>query len=569
MSKILSIRLDGFTEDKPPAVFQPSPQQEEVFHHVTNYSGNILIEAVAGSGKSTVLFESMTLMQGYVDYAVYGKKNEIEAQAKIKRMREQGRIGTNIMAGTFHRFGWSAWRRVAPKAQIEGYSDYSRPGVPESAGYYKWDRIVSIMNGEEPWPGGMAPIPDSYIKPQIWTFVKKIVSMAKQRALGLNNTVVDYNDWVDIINHHGLDEDLADEFGAVTGEDLAIEGIGLAQAALKLSTFLSREVVDFDDLIYMALFRSVRVWPNDWVLVDEAQDQNPARRFLTRKMLKPMGRAIFVGDRHQSIMGFTDASVDSMDIIKREFRCKELPLSVTFRNPKKIVAMAQQWVPQIEAHESAPDGLYGVISMDTFLAIRSFGSEDAILCRNNAPLVSIAFQLIRRGISCYVEGRSIGDEILNLANRWKVGNLQLLKERAITYKENGVKRLVRQKRLGLADTLADRCDTLLALIDGMHEGSTTNDLRNRIKTMFQDTRDSTTRTCVVLSSIHKAKGLEWERVYLLGRNVLMPSPYARSEWQLEQERNLCYVAITRVKNELVEVNMSTEGRKGGKIQTRQ
>jgi len=57
---------------------------------------------------------------------------------------------------------------------------------------------------------------------------------------------------------------------------------------------------------------------------------------------------------------------------------------------------------------------------------------------------------------------------------------------------------------------------------------------------------------VLFSSIHKSKGREWKRVVWLQTG---PSPYARKEWELDQEDNLCYVAATRAKEELVLINI--------------
>jgi superfamily I DNA/RNA helicase len=57
---------------------------------------------------------------------------------------------------------------------------------------------------------------------------------------------------------------------------------------------------------------------------------------------------------------------------------------------------------------------------------------------------------------------------------------------------------------------------------------------------------------ITLCSVHKAKGLEWNRVYILGRDSLMPSKFARQKWQMDQELNLIYVAVTRAKAELIE-----------------
>jgi superfamily I DNA/RNA helicase len=55
--------------------------------------------------------------------------------------------------------------------------------------------------------------------------------------------------------------------------------------------------------------------------------------------------------------------------------------------------------------------------------------------------------------------------------------------------------------------------------------------------------------CLTLCTVHKAKGLEWNRVYILDE-FLMPSKYARQAWQQQQETNLQYVAVTRAKQEL-------------------
>jgi DNA helicase-2/ATP-dependent DNA helicase PcrA len=58
---------------------------------------------------------------------------------------------------------------------------------------------------------------------------------------------------------------------------------------------------------------------------------------------------------------------------------------------------------------------------------------------------------------------------------------------------------------------------------------------------------------LTLSTIHRAKGKEWNRVYVLGESTLQPSKYARTEEQKQQERNLMYVCATRTKNERVDI----------------
>ena len=74
--------------------------------------------------------------------------------------------------------------------------------------------------------------------------------------------------------------------------------------------------------------------------------------------------------------------------------------------------------------------------------------------------------------------------------------------------------------------------------------------------MFGNTKDGEQPPVLTLSTVHKSKGREWQRVYILGRAKYMPSPYAKKAWQIEQESNLEYVAITRAIAELIDVPVS-------------
>ena len=71
--------------------------------------------------------------------------------------------------------------------------------------------------------------------------------------------------------------------------------------------------------------------------------------------------------------------------------------------------------------------------------------------------------------------------------------------------------------------------------------------------MFGDTKDGEKARVLTLSTIHKSKGREWDRVFILGRTRYLPSPWARKEWQQLQEKNLEYVALTRAKDTLVDI----------------
>lgn len=510
----------------------PSKQQAAIYDWVRNGRGNALIVAVAGAGKTTTLIEATALMRGRVALAAYNKKIATEIQAKIEAKQI-----TNAKASTFHAFGYSAWRRVAPKAKVDA------------------KKITDLLRTEK--------CPSEYE-----AFITSLVSLARQSCIGVTCSLDHKAAWMEIIDHHDLKQHLADAsatykvwdtettFTEIPTLDHAIDW---AIWILKASIENALEVIDFDDMIYMPLYKNCRMYQYDWVLIDEAQDSNPARRTLARKMLAPGGRLIAVGDPAQAIYGFTGADNDALDIIRQEFGCIDLPLTVSYRCPIAVVDVAREYNAIIEPHESAPRGtvLSGEFE-DYFgsevLHKEEFCGDTAILCRNTNPLIKIAYTLLKADIPCHVEGRDIGASLVKLASRWKrIKNLQLMADKIREYRDSQIVKLMTAKKETQADSVADRCDALLAIIEGMPTSATTDDLRYKIENLFRDSQPGSTLDCT-LSTIHKSKGREWETVYWLGRDRYQPSKYARQDWQIDQEFNLMYVAATRSKDRLVLVN---------------
>jgi DNA helicase-2/ATP-dependent DNA helicase PcrA len=244
-----------------------------------------------------------------------------------------------------------------------------------------------------------------------------------------------------------------------------------------------------------------------------------------------------------------------MEIIKREFNCKEMPLTVTYRCPKAVVAHAQRWVHHITADETAPDGEVTTMPLTIFeeLGGEMLDAKSAVLCRNTAPLVDTAFKLIKRGIPCHVEGRDIGASLKALAGKWKITSLDKLRERLEKYLEKETSKFMAKGQEERAQAVADRVQTLYVIIDSLPLGSMVSDLMSQVDKLFGDVKEGQPSPNLTLSTVHKAKGREWDRVYLYCRSQYMPSKYARQAWQVEQELNLIYVAVTRAKKQLIEV----------------
>jgi superfamily I DNA/RNA helicase len=184
-------------------------------------------------------------------------------------------------------------------------------------------------------------------------------------------------------------------------------------------------------------------------------------------------------------------------------------------------------------------------------------NEDAILCRNTKPLVELAWYLIKRGIACRVEGREIGAGLVAMARRWKVKTLDAFKHRVESWKDREITKYRAKGKEDMIQSVEDKADTILCIVGSlMAEGKTSvADFEAFVTNLFGDTKEGERAKILTLSTCHKSKGREWKRVYILGMNKYMPSRYAKKDWQMQQEHNLMYVAVTRSMGELVYIDV--------------
>ena len=380
--------------------FTPSPQQQAFFDWIDNGSGNLILEAVAGAGKTTTLLEGTRRMHGTVLFMAYGNAAAKDIRTKAD---EKGYARSDMRISTVHSACYGAWRYANPKVQVEDAKVY---------------QIMDAIAEKDPTAAKAFET--------CRATVKKLVSLGKAFLMGVpdmsNPTLTRQRDvrnfkvWAKIADRYSLFDDLPEGTDEQAVLDLTVE-------VFEKSAAMCRTIIDFDDQIYAPLRFNAKFFKNDWVLGDEWQDANPARREAVRRMLKSNGRAIFVGDLCQDIFGFTGTGNDSLGRTKAEFNCTEMPLTVTFRCPVDVVQYAHQWVSHIQAHENAPKGLVAPVRFDATAKTKEgkvlpwylqqkFEKTDAILCRYNRPLVDAAFGLLRAGVACQVEGRDIGKNLI-------------------------------------------------------------------------------------------------------------------------------------------------------------
>jgi ATP-dependent exoDNAse (exonuclease V) beta subunit len=90
---------------------------------------------------------------------------------------------------------------------------------------------------------------------------------------------------------------------------------------------------------------------------------------LIKKSLRASGRLIAVGDKKQAIYGFRAADVKSLDLIRSDFDCVELPLSISYRCPTKVIELAKEFSPDIEASSTAAEGMIVTTNLSYDIAL--------------------------------------------------------------------------------------------------------------------------------------------------------------------------------------------------------
>lgn len=503
-----------------------SDYQAAIFEHFEHGHGSRIICAVAGSGKTSSVKNALRYLDERLFVQMFAFNVDAARQLKdaIAELEATGdKSYRRVNAGTFHSVGLRAVLKYLslPETDIN---------IEDSKVRKLFKNLLNYDNSEE-----------GKVLYNIYSqFVLQLVGHAKGQGIGCLRPDIDGN-WWHIIHHHGMSLD--------SEEGKPEVAIGYARAILETSNIAAKKGwLDYNDMLYLPILWRLKLWQNDVVICDEAQDTSPVRRAILHLSLRNAGRLYAVGDKKQSIYGFCGADNDAMDLIQQEFNCREMPLTVSYRCARKIVERAQTWVPYIEASDFAEEGIVDD-DVPLHLALSSLTHRDAILCRQTAPLVEVAYKLISVGRACRIAGKEIGEGLINLVEQQNAKGIVRLKDKLTKWRDREVASFTAKGEETRAEAVADRVACIMVIIDALPETERTIPaLIRKIESLFSDGDDR--REVLTLSTIHKAKGREWDCVAIL-RPELSPSRAARREWQMEQEENLQYVAATRAKTHLI------------------
>jgi DNA helicase II / ATP-dependent DNA helicase PcrA len=485
-----------------------SKYQLKIFETVQNEEGNKVIEAVAGSGKTTVIEKSLAYVpRGQSSFFTsFGR----DIVAEISR-----RVGKLATAATMNAFGWKICK---DNSCIEPQLDKMK-----TENILKYDFFD--MDSEK----------ERKIFYKVKYSITRLVSLAK--ALGIFDPDILVRNYGDIAGKFGIEveepDNLSESYGELLGK--------VYDRAININAFM-----DYDDQIFQPVYRDYPIPHFDNAFVDEDQDLNLIQMMVLERVIRDTGRLFGVGDSYQAIYGFRGADTESVANLIKRFHAETLPLSICYRCAKNVVREAQKIVPHIEYHEDAIEGVVDRIKERDFPKL--IKDQDFALCRTTAPLISGCLSMIRAGRRANVKGRDIGESLEVLLSRFGEDNdlVENVAGKMSKYLSEQSQKLEKMGKEAELLNLEDRISTLDVL---MEECRTVRDVKLRIGKIFSDN----TSPGVTFMTIHKTKGLETNRVFILKPNLL-PHPAAKQEWMKKQEKNLAYVAPTRARQELYYVD---------------
>ncbi|OUL23985.1 hypothetical protein BV378_20350 [Nostoc sp. RF31YmG] len=504
--------------------FIPSRFQLGIIDWVINQKGNGCCNAVAGSGKSSTLklvataLWQMGLRPNEIKICVFGKDNSVNLIKKF------GPIWKSSIS-TLHS---AAFALVRKELNIK----HSEEIVISK---HKYERIAQRLN----------LIPKRGLKTGI---------LRQENIIGDDDDFLKLIDLVRLTNQQPTVEAIEaiakhHEIDNIEKPQLLAQWIAYC---LKIGEemAISEKKLDYVDQIWLAVKWELhkRAWfkPYKIVLVDECQDLSPLQLALVLMLAE---RILAVGDPRQAIMGFAGADNQSYNNIVRLTKATELPLSICYRCPRSHIALIQKIFPNIPI-EPAPDAIEGVIHQIESKDVENLVKNgDIIISRKTAPLVSLCIRLIGQGIKATVKGRDVGDSLkkeLERIAKMPGYSFEFFNDAVAQYKEAKLQKYQNlDNEEELKQRLTDKLEAITAIYQSQPQATSIENLKYYIDEIFSDQNSP-----VTLSTIHKFKGDEAERI-IIYRSEDMPMTWRNQQyWQFQQEENLLYVALTRSKEEL-------------------
>lgn len=489
--------------------WKPSEQQEAIFAAVKS-KNSVVVEAGAGCGKTTTQIEAVKPIASDQKVCLLAFNKAIADELASK-------VPSSVHAKTIHALGLQCCHQNVNKVTV----DRNRVKVEED--------IIELYPKDQ-----FEKMPNESSRAHNSRYYAMVASLRK---------------FVSLTKNYGFRTVDIDSLGLIASTyDIPVQVT--EETTQQINTLLDcsfndTAFVDFDDMIWLPIVHGWKLPKYDLVGVDEAQDLNPLRQQFVERV---GNRTMVIGDSRQAIYGFCGADTKSMQTMRNSLakrgKVTELPLNITRRCPKSHVAIANSIFPgALEAAPEAPEGTVGTSHLSTL--INTVQAQDFVLSRTNAPLVWLALQLVKAKRPVVILGRDFCEGLKYIIRQsggdtqseW-ISNLRNWYAEQMAKFEGESPKQVRMREM-----ISDKYHSIISVAG---ECSSANSAIAQLDELFGE---RSFPNAAVLSTIHKAKGLEANRVFVTHPHLL-PHPMAKMDWEIVQEMNLKYISVTRSKTHL-------------------
>ena len=478
----------------------------------------LLIEALAGTGKSTILAERAKVLKSEklspleCRFVVFGRKNKADLANKLSEIKWEKSVQT------LNSLGYEILRDALGKSHKQfrlNNGKYEKIAQDKRYldSYNKWgDKIpgklqVENHNGELAIKskGDFVDLldkmrlhcyfVDEISNDDVWEMAGKYgIEIFKSRLTEITEAVCD-------VLETGLDK-----------------GIGKLNIDFLDQTWL----LWHDQNVYKHIFKK---WSNKLkvISIDECQDVDLLQIEFIKLLHNQFSNfVIAVGDRFQAIYSFRGAITDGIDVISKKINCEKMPLTTNWRCGKKHLKLVRDIYPNINIKPSptAPDGEIRIIKENNFLDI--FDGADRSLsffgiCRKNAPLLIFAIRLLTAGYPARIKDINLGAKLLNkvkevVRGKYHVDIFLSQVEEWFSFQANSINKLPEKLQEQKLTELKDYRDCLVALF-AKFQPKSLNDWKTEIDKIFDES--ITTKKIIDLYTIHSGKGGEGHYTFII------------------------------------------------------
>lgn len=356
-----------------------------------------------------------------------------------------------------------------------------------------------------------------------------------------------------------------------------IELIGNAANFIEIKTFHSYcfdllgrvgNILESDNIIHTAVekirtgeIETFRI-TKTVLVVDEAQDMNKEEYELVKALMEQNEemRVILVGDDDQNIYGFRGADSAYMQSLITEKKASKYELTENYRSKDNIVSLANAWASTISNRLKtepcfASQQQNGVIAITEYaqnniivplsavISKAALSGSTCVLTKTNEDAMLLSGLLLQQGVQA---------KLIQSNDGFNLSNLYELRFFSDMINENTDSPLITdddwadaKRRLNAHITASAKKDLANTAIKAFEEANTAKKYKSDWKAFLFESKvedflniDS---EVVYVSTIHKAKGKEFDNVYLLLKNFVPNT---------DEDKRQFYVAITRAKTNL-------------------